>query len=497
MKPFSYQALLRNFERLCFFGNNFEHLCIYSSSFIFRNRKFLAIFRTGPVDRQRLYLAKVRNRFSRRDRTFKNYTLLIIWNSDGVCRYTPFCASPHFYAFFLTCKRRPLFGFTKHYFHYTALWDMLQRPKRARIYRMNTLTIRKPDDWHTHLRDGAMLEAVLPFTAQRFGRAVVMPNLSPNPIITTEEMRAYKARIEKTAASFPGFTPLMTYYLTENSSPEDIARGFKEGLATAVKVYPPGTSTNAEKGVMDIAKVYKTFEKMQEIGMPVLLHGERLRRDDGSGIDEVDYEKFFIETKLTPLLKDFPELKVVLEHSTSKDAVDFVLNEASTRLATTVTVHHLMVNAEEHPDREPYFHCFPIIKSEEDRTALRRAATSGSPYFFLGTDSAPHLVSAKESAKPPGGIFTAPAAIELYAQVFEEEGKLENLEAFASINGAKFYGLTPSEETITLEKNPWTIDEVVSVADTPSTPLGTGEKIRPFGYDEDPAKRLQIQWRMT
>ena len=369
---------------------------------------------------------------------------------------------------------------------------------------MDRLTIRKPDDWHVHLRDGAMLEAVLPFTAKRFGHAIAMPNLSPNPIITTEEMRAYKARIEKAAASFPGFTPLMTYYLTENSSPEDIAQGFKEGLATAVKVYPPGTSTNAEKGVTDIAKVYKTFEKMQKIGMPVLLHGERLRRDDGSSVDEFDYEKVFIETNLAPLLKDFPELKVVLEHSTSKDAVDFILNEASPRLASTVTIHHLMLNHEDakHADAPAYAHCFPIIKSEEDRQALRKAATSGSPYFFLGTDSAPHPVSAKESAKPPGGIFTAPAAIELYAQVFEEEEKLENLEAFASLNGAKFYGLPLNIETITLEKNPWTIDELVPISNGPSTSfdkaqdksLGASEKIRPFGYDEDPAKRLKIQW---
>ena len=340
-----------------------------------------------------------------------------------------------------------------------------------------------------HLRDGAMLEAVLPFTARRFARAVVMPNLSPNPVITTEEVRAYRGRILEAAknAGFTNFSPLMTYYLTENSSPEDIARGFAEGIVSAVKLYPANATTHSHQGVADIQKVYPVFETLEKIGAPLLLHGETVRAG-GAEVAPMDRENVFLDTALPELLKNFPALKIVLEHATTKNAVDVILSEKSERLAATITVHHLMVRAEEHPDTEPYFHCLPIIKSEADRDALRKAATSGSPYFFLGTDSAPHPVSAKESAKPPGGIFTAPDAIELYAQVFEEEGKLENLETFASLNGAKFYGLPSNEEKITLGKSPWTIDELVSVRD--------GGTIRPFGYDENPAKRLQIQWKL-
>ena len=368
---------------------------------------------------------------------------------------------------------------------------------------MQKLTIRKPDDWHVHLRDGAMLETLLPFTAKRFGRAIAMPNLSPEPVVTTEQARAYRKRVLGAAKDFPSFKPLMTLYLTDNSSPDDIENGFKEGVATAVKLYPANATTNSTHGVTDINNVYGVLEKLQSIGMPILLHGETVLKD-GAEVAPMDREKVFLDTTLPQLLKDFPSLKVVLEHATSKDAVDFVLNEKSPRLGATVTVHHLMVNRTdaEHAEKPAYLHCLPIIKSAEDQHALRKAATSGSPYFFLGTDSAPHLVSAKEGAKPPGGIFTAPAGIELYAQVFEEEGKLENLEAFASLSGAKFYGLARSEETITLEKNPWTIDELVPISNGPSTSfdiaqdksLGASEKIRPFGYDEDPAKRLKIQW---
>ncbi|MDO8523908.1 MAG: dihydroorotase [bacterium] len=370
---------------------------------------------------------------------------------------------------------------------------------------MDALTIRKPDDWHVHLRDGAMLEAVLPFTAQRFGRAIVMPNLAPNPVITTEDVRAYRKRIDEAAKDFPSFTPLMTYYLTDNSSPEDITEGFKEGIAAAVKLYPAGATTNSAQGVTDITKVYGVFEAMQKIGMPILIHGETVIRN-GSEVAPMDREKVFLDTTGPKLLKDFPELKIVLEHATSKDAVDFVRGEKGSRLASTITLHHLMVNHAdvEKNDYPNYLKCMPVIKNEANQKALRQAATSGEPYFFLGTDSAPHPVSAKERENPAAGIFTAPAAIELYAQVFEEEGKLENLEAFASLNGPRFYGLPPNKEIITLKKEPWTIDSLIEVSNGPSTgstklttgSLGTGDKIRPFGYHEDPAKRLQIQWKI-
>ncbi len=353
---------------------------------------------------------------------------------------------------------------------------------------MDSLTIRKPDDWHVHLRDGAMLRAVLPFTAKHFGRAIVMPNLSPNPILTTDELRAYRGRILEAIGDFP-FTPLMTYYLTDNSSAEDIAQGFKEGLATAVKLYPAGATTNSTQGVTDISKVRAVLETMQKIGMPILIHGETLRYQ-GNDVDPYDREKVFLDTILPQLLKDFPELKIVLEHATTKDAVAFIRNEKSNRLASTITVHHLMENHEDvlQSEKPAYLHCMPVIKDEANQKAIREAATSGEPYFFLGTDSAPHPVSAKEREAPAAGIFSAPAAIELYTGVFEDMGKLENLEAFASLNGPKFYNVQPNEEKITLVKEPWLIDELVDVED--------GEKIHPLGYDENPTKRTPIQWRV-
>lgn len=354
---------------------------------------------------------------------------------------------------------------------------------------MDTITIRRPDDWHAHFRDGAMMEAVAPFTAKRFARAIVMPNLSPNPILTTEELEAYKKRIEKTLLG-KAFTPLMTYYLTEASSPEMIAEGYVSGEAAAVKLYPSNATTNSTQGVTDIKKVYKVFEAMQKAGMPLLLHGETVSKN-GVDIDPMDREKVFLDATLPELLKNFPELKVVLEHATTKNAVDFVRNERSSRLGSTITVHHLLITQADigKSDHPNYLHCMPVVKNETDRKALREAATSGDSYFFLGTDSAPHPVSAKEREKPAMGIFTSPAALELYAQVFDEEGKLEHLETFASINGARFYGLPINEEKVTLEKNPWTIDSLVEVSN--------GEKIQPFGYHEDPAKRFQIAWRLA
>ncbi len=355
---------------------------------------------------------------------------------------------------------------------------------------MDSLTIRKPDDWHVHLRDGAMLEAVLPFTARVFGRAIVMPNLFPNPIVTTEDAVAYRKQIMEKSGAFPDFTPLMTYYMTEATSPEDIARGFKEGVAHAVKVYPANATTNSALGVTDIRNVYPVLAKMQSIGMPVLLHGETVLKD-GKEIDTKDREKTFLDTTLPELLKDFPELKIVLEHATTKDAVDFVTETNSPRLGSTVTLHHLASDTEDiaHAEHPEYMHCTPIIKTENDKAALRKAVTSGNSHFFLGTDSAPHPISAKQKVPPAAGIFTAPAALELYANIFELEGKLENLEAFASLNGARFYGMEPNAETITLKKESWTIDEPIAVSN--------GESIYPFGYHEDPAKRLPIRWKIA
>ena len=282
----------------------------------------------------------------------------------------------------------------------------------------------------------------------------------------------------------------MTYYLTEMSSPEMIAKGYTDGDAAAVKLYPSNATTNSAQGVADIQKVYPVLEAMQKVGMPLLMHGETVLKD-GVQIAPADREKVFLDTTLPTLLMDFPELKMVLEHATTKDAVDFIRNEKSSRLGSTLTVHHLMVADTDvaESDHPKYLQCMPVVKSETDRKALRQAATSGEPYFFLGTDSAPHPVSAKERDVPASGIFTAPAALELYAQIFEEEGKLENLETFASVNGPRFYGLPANEEKITLTKEPQTIDSLVEVSN--------GDTIRPFGYHEDPTKRLQIQWRLV
>jgi dihydroorotase len=282
----------------------------------------------------------------------------------------------------------------------------------------------------------------------------------------------------------------MTYYLTESSSPEMIAEGYREGIASAVKLYPANATTNSAQGVTDVTKVYSTFEAMQAVGMPLLLHGETVMRN-GKEIPNEDREKVFLDSTLPTLLKNFPSLKVVLEHATTNDAVDFVKNENSARLASTITVHHLMENSVmvDHDTHPNYLKCMPVIKSEHDQKALRIAATSGDSHFFLGTDSAPHPVSAKERDNPAAGVFTAPAALELYAQVFEEEGKLENLEAFTSLNGSNFYGLSPNEEKITLIKEPWTIDSLVQVSN--------GDMLRPFGFDENRENRIRINWKLT
>jgi len=307
-----------------------------------------------------------------------------------------------------------------------------------------TLTIRKPDDWHVHLRDGEMMQRVAPYTARQFARAIVMPNLAP-PITTVEAARDYRKRILE--ATPPGFTPLMTCYLTDTTAPDEIARGFSEGVWTAAKLYPAGATTNSASGVTDIRNIYPVLARMEKLGMVLCVHGEVTDPD----VDVFDREAVFIDRVLTRIVADFPELKIVLEHITTSDAVDFV---ASGRVAATVTPQHLMINRNAlfAGGLRPHAYCLPVAKREEHRLAIRRAATSGRPNIFLGTDSAPHERSAKESACGCAGIFNAPYALEAYATVFEEEDALDKLEAFASINGARFYDLPVNEETVTLER---------------------------------------------
>jgi dihydroorotase len=311
---------------------------------------------------------------------------------------------------------------------------------------LQTLTIRRPDDWHVHLRDGEMLRTVAPYTARRFARAIVMPNLVP-PITTVEAANAYRERI--VAAAGPGFTPLMTCYLTDDAKPNEIARGFEEGAWIAAKLYPAGATTNSASGVTDIRAIYPTLERMQRIGMVLCVHGEVTDPD----VDVFDREAVFIERVLSRVVSDFPELKIVFEHITTSEAVSFV-EDSGPSVAATVTPQHMVINRNAlfAGGLRPHAYCLPVAKRELHRLAVRQAATSGSPKFFLGTDSAPHTREAKESACGCAGIFNAPFALESYAQVFEDEGALDKFEAFASLNGARFYGLQPNGDTVTLER---------------------------------------------
>jgi dihydroorotase len=295
--------------------------------------------------------------------------------------------------------------------------------------------IRRPDDWHVHLRDGAMLEAVAPHTARQFARAIVMPNLVP-PASSVAAVRDYAARIRKAAG--PGFEPLMTCYLTDGISPDEIERGYAEGVWVAAKLYPAHATTNSAHGVTDIAKIAPALERMQRIGMKLLVHGEVTDK----AVDIFDREAVFIERTLGRLVKDFPGLKIVFEHITTKEAADFVAAGPAT-LAATITPHHLAIdrNAIFEGGIRPHLYCLPIAKRSIHRTALRKAAVSGSPKFFLGTDTAPHAVHTKEAACGCAGIFNAPVALEAYVRVFDEEGALDRFEGFASEHGPKFYGL--------------------------------------------------------
>jgi dihydroorotase len=321
------------------------------------------------------------------------------------------------------------------------------------------ITIRKPDDWHLHVRDGAMLRAVLPYTARHFGRAILMPNLVP-PVRTTQDAIAYRARVIATLPPGSSFKPLMTGYLTDDTDPGDVERGFKEGVFTAVKLYPANATTNSAAGVTDFTRIRRVMERMEKIGMPFLMHGEVVDPD----VDVFDREAVFIERRLSKWTREFPGLRMVLEHLSSKDGVDFV-RSAAPQVGGTITPYHLELNRTDWlgAGLKPYMYCMPVIKTEKDRLALRKAATSGEACFFLGTDSAPHPVARKLAVNGIPGLFNAPVAIETYAKVFEEEGALDKLESFASVNGPRHYGLPPNEETITLERSSWTAPEDVKV----------------------------------
>ena len=333
---------------------------------------------------------------------------------------------------------------------------------------MLQLTLPRPDDWHLHLRDGATMGAVLPHTVQRFARAIVMPNLNP-PITTTAQALAYRERIVAAIPDGGRFTPLMTLYLTENTPADEIVRASESDHILGVKLYPAGATTHSDAGVRNLSRVLPVLEKMAELGMPLLVHGEVT----DPGVDIFDREQRFIEQVLAPLLERLPELKVVLEHITTREAVEFV-STAGENLAATITAHHLLLNRNAlfSGGIRPHHFCLPVLKREIHREALLAAAISGSPRFFLGTDSAPHPRHTKESGCGCAGIYTAHAAIELYAEAFEQAGALERLEGFACHFGADFYGLPRNEETITLVKESWTVPQ--------HYPLGSGTTLVPL-----------------
>lgn len=338
---------------------------------------------------------------------------------------------------------------------------------------MNELTITRPDDWHLHLRDNEFLNQTVPATARYFGRAIIMPNLVP-PVTTMNEAIAYKSRISAATPSSSQFKPLMTLYLTDNTSPNDIQDAINSGVVVACKLYPAGATTNSDSGVTDIEKIKPTLEKMADVGLPLLIHGE-VTTDD---IDIFDREKVFIENTLGPLVDSIPTLKIVVEHITTKQAVEFVMN-APDRVAATITPHHLLYNRNHMlvGGIRPHFYCLPILKRNEHQLALQQAAISGNPKFFLGTDSAPHAQDKKETACGCAGCYSAFAAIELYAEAFEALGALDKLEGFASHFGPDFYGLPRNTDTITLVKTPWQAPESLVFGDTVVIPLRAGTRI--------------------
>ncbi|MFV3076313.1 dihydroorotase [Niveispirillum fermenti] len=338
------------------------------------------------------------------------------------------------------------------------------------------LTIHRPDDWHLHLRTGAMLRAVLPHSAAQLGRAIVMPNLVP-PVVTAAQADAYRAEIMDALPAGSGFRPLMTAYLTDGTDPDDLEAGHKAGIFTAVKMYPAHATTNSAHGVTDLDKVAPALDRMARVGLPLLVHGEVTDQK----IDIFDREAVFIDSVLPRIMDRHPDLKIVLEHITTAEGVAVVRRHGPAgRLAATITAHHLMINRSSifAGGIRPHLYCLPIAKRETHRLALREAATSGEPWFFLGTDSAPHPVGAKETACGCAGIYTAATAIELYAQVFDEEGSLDRLEAFASLNGPAFYGLAPNADTITLERSGLTVPDILDVDGRNAVlPFRSGERL--------------------
>ena len=329
---------------------------------------------------------------------------------------------------------------------------------------LQSITIRRPDDWHVHLRDGDVLKTVAPYTARQFARAIIMPNLAP-PVTSVESAIAYRDRI--VAAAGQGFTPLMTCYLTDGVDPDELARGHADGVWIAAKLYPAGATTNSASGVTDIRNIYRALERMEKIGMVLCVHGEVTDPE----VDVFDREAVFIDRVLEPLVRDFPALKIVLEHITTERAAEFVAG-APVTVAATITPQHLMLNRNAlfAGGLRPHAYCLPVVKREKHRMAVRKAAVSKSSKFFLGTDSAPHTREAKESACGCAGLFNAPFALEAYAQVFDEEGALDRLEAFASLNGPVFYGLPINEGSVTLERVDCSIPEAIGAF----VPFGAG-----------------------
>ncbi len=338
---------------------------------------------------------------------------------------------------------------------------------------MDYLTITRPDDWHLHLRDGAALTTTVPHVAAQFGRAIVMPNLRP-PVITTDDALSYRQRILAARPEGSDFEPLMTLYLTDNTTPDEIHKAKASDYVHGVKLYPAGATTNSDSGVTDLEKVYDVLEAMEKVDLPLLVHGEVT----DANIDVFDREKVFIEQQLAPLTERFPNLRIVFEHITTEDAADFVLF-ASDRIAATITAHHLLLNRNAMlvGGIRPHHYCLPVLKRERHRQALLKVATSGNPKFFLGTDSAPHAKGAKENDCGCAGVYTAFAAIELYAEAFESIGALGKLDGFAGRYGAEFYGLPVSEQTLSLTRQPWAVPKEFAFGDDVLVPLRAGGEL--------------------
>ncbi len=343
-----------------------------------------------------------------------------------------------------------------------------------------SITIARPDDWHVHLRDDRMLAQVAAYTARLFGRAIIMPNLKP-PVTSVAQAQAYRQRILRATADYPDFQPLMTAYLTDTIDVKELETGYAEGVFTAAKLYPANATTNSADGVSDIRKIYPVLESMQKMGMPLLVHGELVSSD----IDIFDRESAFIDRVMLPLLSDMPQLRVVFEHITTKDAVDFVTAQGE-NLAATITVHHLQINRNDMlvGGIRPHLYCLPVAKRELHRLALRKAAVSAGGKFFLGTDTAPHTISDKQSSCGCAGIFSAPNALENYIQVFDEENALDKFEAFASLNGPAFYRLPVNSQTTTLVKSPTQVAESVGTRELAVSPYHAGQVI-PWSIQQD------------